>query len=166
MTSLGVGQKPVATFILSLIAGVFILLGAIVMSMFTFGAASMMGSMSGMAGMMSGMYGGMSMGVMGGFVPALTALGLVSGVMVLFGSGMLYSRPSEGQRWGAIILAFSVVSILGGMGGFIVGLVLGTLGGILAITWSDTGKPARRTSRSLLRSLIPVLWLGPFLFRG
>ena len=86
--------------------------------------------------------------------------------MMLFGSAMLYSRPSEGQRWGAIILAFSVVSILGGMGGFIVGLVLGTLGGILAITWSDTGKPARRTSRSLLRSLIPVLWLGPFLFRG
>ena len=65
MTSLGVGQKPVAPFILSLIAGVFILLGAIVMSMFTFGAASMMGSMSGMAGMMSGMCGGMSMGVMG-----------------------------------------------------------------------------------------------------
>src|SRR5437867_9433820 len=102
MTSLGVGQKPVAPFILSLIAGVFILLGAIVMSTFTFGATSMMGSMSGMAGMMSEMYGGMSMGMMMGFAPALTVLGVASGVAVLLSSVLLYSRPSENQLWGAI----------------------------------------------------------------
>ena len=54
LVTVGVGEKPVAPFILSLIAGTFILLGAIVMSTFTFGATGMMGSTSGMAGMMSG----------------------------------------------------------------------------------------------------------------
>jgi len=135
LVSLGVGEKPVAPFILSLIAGIFILLGDVVMSTFTFGVVGMMGSMGGMAGMMSGMYGGMSMGMMLGFVPALMVVGLASGVMVLLGSVMLYTRRSESQLWGAMILAFSVVSIFGGMGGFLVGLVLGVAGGILALTW-------------------------------
>jgi len=135
LVKVGVEEKPVAPFILSLIAGIFILLGAIVMSMFTFGATSVTGTMSGMAGMMLGTYGGMSMGMMMGFAPALTVLGLASGVVVLLGSAMLYSRPSESQLWGTMILAFSVVSILGGMGGFLVGLILGVASGILALTW-------------------------------
>jgi len=146
MASLGVGQKPFAPFILGLIAGIFILLGAVVMSMFTFGVAGIMGNMSGMAGMMSGMNGGMSMGMMMGFAPALTVLGLGSGVIVLLGSAMLYSRPSESQLWGAIILTFSVVSILGGMGGLLVGLVLGIASGILALTWTRPPPIAKSAS--------------------
>jgi len=146
MAGLGVGQKPFAPFILGLIAGIFILLGAVVMSMFTFGVAGIMGNMSGMAGMMSGMNGGMSMGMMMGFAPALTVLGLASGVIVLLGSAMLYSRPSESQLWGAIILTFSVVSILGGMGGLLVGLVLGIASGILALIWTRPPPIARSAS--------------------
>ena len=146
MAGLGVGQKPFAPFILGLIAGIFILLGAVVMSMFTFGVAGIMGNMSGMAGMMSGMNGGMSMGMMMGFAPALTVLGLASGAIVLLGSAMLYSRPSESQLWGAIILTFSVVSILGGMGGLLVGLVLGIASGILALTWTRPPPIAKSAS--------------------
>ena len=116
------------------------------MSMFTFGVAGIMGNMSGMAGMMSGMNGGMSMGMMMGFAPALTVLGLGSGVIVLLGSAMLYSRPSESQLWGAIILTFSVVSILGGMGGLLVGLVLGIASGILALTWTRPPPIAKSAS--------------------
>ena len=133
---MGVGEKPVAPFVLGLIAGIFILLGAIVMSMFAFGIASMMSSNGGaMSGTMSNMYAGMSMGMMMGFAPALTVVGIASGVMVILGSVMVYTHPSESQLWGAIILAFSVVSIIGGMGGFLVGLVLGVVGGVLALTW-------------------------------
>jgi len=136
IVGLGVGEKPVAPFVLGLIAGIFILLGAIVMSMFAFGTASMMGSMGGtMSGMMSNMYAGMSMGMMIGFAPALTVIGIASGVMVILGSVMVYTHPSESQLWGVIILAFSVVSIIGGMGGFLVGLVLGVVGGVLGLTW-------------------------------
>ena len=133
---MGVGEKPVAPLLLGLIAGIFILLGAIVMSMLAFGTASMMGSMGGtMSGMMSNMYAGMSMGIMMGFAPALTIIGIASGVMVILGSVMIYTHPSKSRLWGAIILAFSVVSIIGGMGGFLVGLVLGVVGGVLALTW-------------------------------
>jgi len=121
-------------------------LGAVVMSMFTFGVAGMMDNMSGMAGMMSGMNGGMSMGMMMSFAPALTVLGLASGAIVLLGSAMLYSRPSESQLWGAIILTFSVVSILGGMGGLLVGLVLGIASGILALTWTRPPPIAKSAS--------------------
>ncbi len=136
IVGLGVGEKPVAPFVLGLIAGIFILLGAIVMSMFAFGTASMMGSMGGtMSGMMSNMYAGMSMGMMMGFAPALTVIGIASGVMVILGSVMVYTHPSESRLWGAIILAFSVVSIIGGMEGFLVGLVLGAVGGVLSLTW-------------------------------
>ena len=46
---------------------------------------------------------------------------------------MLYNRPSEGQLWGALIIAFSMLSLLGGMGGFLVGLILGVLGGVFGL---------------------------------
>ncbi|SRR6266540_3726887 len=137
-----VEEKPVAPFVLSLIAGIFIILGAIVMSMFAFGIPNMMGGMggsvsgmSGMSGMMSNMYGGIGMGMMIGLAPTFTIVGLVSGTVVVLGSVMLYIRPSTNQLWGALILTFSVISIFGGMGGFLVGLVLGVVAGALALTW-------------------------------
>ncbi len=130
-------ERPVAPFVLSLIGGIFILLGAMIMSLFAFGATSMMG-MSMMTGMMSDMQQGMGVGVMIGLTPSLLVVGLASGIMVLLGAVMLYMRPYESQLWGAIIMAFSVVSILGGMGGFLVGLILGLVGGILALTWKPT----------------------------
>ena len=132
---MSVENRPVAAFILSLIGGVFILLGAAVMSMFAFGSLNMSGMMGMMTGTMSGMYGGMGMGMMVGFAPVLAVLGFASGILVILGAVMLYSRPIESQLWGAIILAFSLVSILGGMGGFVVGLILGVVGGTLALTW-------------------------------
>ena len=130
-------KRPVAPFVLSLIGGIFILLGAVIMSYFAFGAMNMIG-VSTMTGMMSDLQQGMGMGMMMGLAPWLSVVGLASGAMVLLGAVMLYSHPSERQLWGAIILAFSVVSILGGMGGFLVGLILGVAGGILALTWRPT----------------------------
>lgn len=132
---MSVENRPVAAFILSLIGGVFILLGAAIMSMFAFGTLNMSGMMGMMTGTMSGMYGGTGMGMMVGFAPVLAVLGFASGILVILGAVMLYSRPIESQLWGAIILAFSLVSILGGMGGFVVGLILGVVGGTLALTW-------------------------------
>ena len=127
--NMSVEVKPIAAFILGLTAGVFILLGAVVMSLFTFGALNMMD------GMMMNMQGGMSMARTMAFGPILSLVGFTSGIIVVTSSVMLYTKPTESQVWGAIILAFSVVSILGGMGGFGVGLILGLAGGILALTW-------------------------------
>ncbi len=151
---MSVPSKPVAAFALSLVAGVFILLGSVVMSMFALGfPGMMMGGTEGMqvgTGMMTGsMMGGMMAPWMLGSVPVLVAFGIASGIMVILGAVMLYTRSAENHLWGAIILAFSLVSILGSMGGLLVGLVLGMLGGILALTWTDTGKPIQQTGITL-----------------
>jgi len=142
--------RAVAPFVLSLIGGVFILLGAIVTSMFTFGSPTIVGSMSSsMSGMMGGMngqtgmgmmIGGMMVGGMMGVYPIFSIIGLASGALVILGAVMLYSRPFEKDLWGAVIIAFSILGILGGMGGFMIGLVLGIVGGALALARNPTSK--------------------------
>ncbi|OLB67973.1 hypothetical protein AUI06_12385 [archaeon 13_2_20CM_2_52_21] len=139
-----------APFVLSLVGGVLILLGAIVASIFTFGSpviyGSMSSSMSGMMGRMnSGMWMGMMMGGMMGIYPVFSIIGLASGALVILGAVMLYSRPFEKDLWGAVIIAFSILGILGGMGGFMIGLVLGVVGGTLALAWNPTPETAVST---------------------
>jgi len=150
---MSVPSKPVAAFALSLVAGVFILLGSVVMSMFALGFPGMMmggtESMQVGTGMTGSMMGGMMVSWMLGSVAVLVVFGIASGIMVILGAVMLYTRSAENHLWGAIILAFSLVSILGSMGGLLVGLVLGMLGGILALTWTDTGKPIQQTGVTL-----------------
>ncbi len=137
-------QKPVAAFALGLVAGVFILLGSIIMFTFTFGnpvmAMSGMGGMGMMGSMMSGTMASFNgaMAVMLGYSFAFRLVGLASGALVVVGSVMLYNRPSESQTWSAVILAFSLLSIVGAMGGFMVGLVIGVLGGILGLVWKPS----------------------------
>lgn len=61
-----------------------------------------------------------------------TIAGLSSGIAVVLTSFMLNMRPQESKRWGVMIIVLSIMSILG-MGGFIFGMVLGIIGGALAI---------------------------------
>jgi len=137
--------RAVAPFVLSLVGGVLILLGAIVASIFTFGSPVIYGSMSSsMSGMMGGMNSGMWMGMMG-IYPVFSIIGLASGALVILGAVMLYSRPFEKDLWGAVIIAFSILGILGGMGGFMIGLVLGVVGGTLALAWNPTPETAVST---------------------
>jgi hypothetical protein len=128
-------EKPTAAFLLSLVGGIFILLGGGVMSMFgPFGFGNMMG---GYRGMMGGYYSGYGYGMMGGFGFGMFGiLGLIFGIIVIISAFMLNSKPQEHSTWGVLIVIFSVLSIFGGtMGGFGVGLILGLIGGILGITW-------------------------------
>ena len=142
--------RAVAPFVLSLIGGVFILLGAIVTSIFAFGSPTIIGSMSSsMGGMMGGTNGEMGMGIMFGAMmgvyPIFSVIALASGALVILGAVMLYSRPSEKDLWGTVIITFSTLGILGGMAGFVVGLVLGIVGGTLALAWNPTPKTAVST---------------------
>jgi len=146
--------RAVAPFVISLIGGILILLGAIVTSMFAFGSPAIVGSMSGsMGGVMGDMSGRMAMGMMVGEMmgvyPIFSIIGLASGALVILGAVMLYSRPFEKDLWGAIIIAFSILGILGGMGGFMIGLVLGIVGGALALAWNPTPKTALSTPTTL-----------------
>lgn len=66
-----------------------------------------------------------------------TVAGLSSGIAVILTSLMLRMRPQESKRWGIMIIALSVMSILG-MGGFVFGMVLGIIGGAIAIIRSKS----------------------------
>jgi hypothetical protein len=133
-------EKPTAAFILSLVGGVFILLCGGMMSMIgsyigQYGWG-MMGGYGGWGGMM-----GPGFGMMGFAFGALGVLGLIFGAIVIISAIMLNSKPEQHSTWGTVIIIFSVLSIFGSaMGGFGIGLVLGLIGGILAITWKPTKK--------------------------
>lgn len=131
-------EKPTAAFILSLVAGIFIILGG--------GTMSMIGSYMGPYGFgMMGGYGGWSrmmgpsFGMMGYAFGIMGILGLIFGAIVIISALMLNNKPEQHSTWGTLIVIFSVLSIFGSaMGGFGIGLILGLIGGVLAITWKPT----------------------------
>jgi hypothetical protein len=69
---------------------------------------------------------------------SLTAIGLILGVLVIVGATMLRIRPVNKRAWGVMIIVFSIPSVVTG-GGFIIGFILGIIGGALAMR---TTKPA------------------------
>jgi hypothetical protein len=133
-------ERPTAAFLLSLVAGVFILLGAGLVSLFGYGFMGMMnrygrnGFGYGMMGQGFGMM-GQGFGTMGYAVGIIGIVGLIFGAIVVISAYMLNSKPKEHQTWGTLIVIFSVLSIFGSVGGFGVGLLLGIIGGVLGITW-------------------------------
>lgn len=137
-------EKPTAAFILSLLGGIFILIGGGAMSMLgslmgNYGFGGMMGGYGRWSGMMGPAFGmmGLAFGVMG-------LVGLVFGAIVIISAIMLNKKPQEHTTWGTLIIIFSAVSIFtGAMGGFGIGLILGLIGGILAVTW----KPPTQTKQ-------------------
>ena len=119
-------QRPVAPFVLSLIAGLWMLSGGAMM----YGMGSydhhsgswMHDSWMGNHPMMGRM--ALSMGMPG--------FGLVSGVLVLAGAVLLYAQPKQHKTWGLLIIVMSGIYIFLGMGGFLAG-TLGVIGGALAM---------------------------------
>lgn len=119
-------ERPRTAFMLSLVGGIFILLGGWII------------------------YGGLlgpGVGIMGScwVLSMLGMAGLVSGVIVIASAFLLSSKPSQHLTWGMLIIIFSVASIFGSaMSAFMVsavsgligggGLILGLMGGVLAVT--------------------------------
>jgi hypothetical protein len=128
-------QKPVAAFVLSLLSGVFIVLGGSLWCLWS-GANWEMGWMGMMMHEwdehMNGWNTESATYTMGIF-------GIVFGVIIVVLAVMLYTNPVQHELWGALIIVFSVISVLSCMGGMGIGLILGVIGGILAILW----KPAK-----------------------
>ncbi len=74
-----------------------------------------------------------------GVVGVMGLFGLVSGAIVLVSAVMLLSNLGQPKTWGLLTLVFSVLSFLG-LGGFIVGAILGIVGGILLLRWKPLTK--------------------------
>ena len=74
-------------------------------------------------------------GLVSGIVGGMGLFGLVCGAIVLVSAVMLMTGNRQPRTWGVLILVFSVVSFLG-LGGFVIGAILGIIGGALALRWN------------------------------
>jgi len=72
-----------------------------------------------------------------GVVGTMGLFGLVSGIVVLVSAVMLLAKLGRVRSWGVLMLVFSALSLLG-LGGFVVGAVLGIVGGILTLRWKPS----------------------------
>ena len=125
-------RQPTAAFILTLLAGLWMLaMGGMIYGM---GPEFVEDGGSGMwgPGMMRGMMRGIMPGT--GFGLGLPWLGAAAGIVLIVGSVFLYTRPEQSRTWGFVILVVSALNVLAGMGGLLAG-ALGVVGGSLAIAW-------------------------------
>ena len=65
---------------------------------------------------------------------SIAAIGLICGALVLLGAIMLHMNPQNKKAWGLIVTVFSIPSVITG-GGFIIGFILGIIGGAKAFRW-------------------------------
>ena len=121
-------EQPTAAFVLSLLAGLWMLAAGGMMG--GFGWGGMMGGWHGMGSWMWGRAG------IRGFGVWLPWFGIFAGIVVLVGAVMLYVKPEQRRSWGAVILIASALNFLLGMMGFLAG-TLGVIGGVLALSAKD-----------------------------
>lgn len=69
------------------------------------------------------------------FPPLELLPGVVAEGALLIGAVMVYRRPAEYRRWGAVLIVASLVAVAGPYFGFILGPVLGFAAGVTAIRW-------------------------------
>ncbi len=74
-------------------------------------------------------------------------VGLACGILVLFGAVMLHGKPAHVRAWGFMVLVLSVPSVVTG-GGFIIGFILGIVGGGSALS-RKPGMPTTEQAKAL-----------------
>jgi hypothetical protein len=114
-------EKPTQAFNLALTAGILILVNAVLLWVVTTWFLWIMPTIPGTSN---------------DTVPfgTLTAIGITCAALVMLSAFMLQSKPASRKVWGILIIVFSVPSFIMG-GGFIIGLILGIIGGIKAVKW-------------------------------
>ncbi len=134
-------ERPTVAMILSIIGGTLMLLGgsmALMMLAYHDGGFEMMDGFGGMMDDYGHMMDGLDFPY--GMASGLMLVSLVSGVLVIVGAVMINIHPSQSITWGIVVLVFSILSFVG-MGGFVIGAVLGVVGGgVLALTWRPKSK--------------------------
>jgi len=107
--------RPNAAFALSLVGGALILLGGVSELILAYTVPSVYG------------------GVASFFL--LGSVGVVLGAVVVIFGALTYARPHHHVVFGVVVVVASLLSVVA-YWGFVIGLVLGLVGGVLAITWT------------------------------
>jgi hypothetical protein len=106
--AVNVEPKPTAAFALSLLAGLFTLIGAFL--------ASAIGSL-----------------LVPGFPSSLLLIwGSVAGILTLVGSWLLFNNAAQRKLGSTLVLVFSILSMN------FIGLILGLIGGFLGFTYKTS----------------------------
>jgi len=134
--SLSSVQKPVAAVVLSLVSGVFIAAFSVVWCFWLVAQWDV----GWMGGMMHEWEERMHMWTLSGIAYTMNMLGVIFGTIIVLAALMLYVNPKQHELWGALIIVFSATSVLSCMGGVGIGLILGVIGGILAIIYEPEQK--------------------------
>ncbi len=118
-------QKWNRAFGLSLIAGTLILTNAVAVAAAATWAPGLFPTLPGSSGNDTTM------------LYNVALIGLICGALVTLGATMLRSKPAHRRAWGAMIVVCSIPSVVTG-GGFIMGFIIGIIGGALALTRKST----------------------------
>jgi hypothetical protein len=113
-------EKPIGAMVLSIVGGIFILLG-------------------GLVGVWLGtVLAALTFGLAGGTVVVLGAVGMVIGLVTIVLGVLLGMHPRNHTMYGALIIVLAIVSWVTAFGGFFIGFLLALIGGILALTYKTT----------------------------
>ncbi|HUC38658.1 MAG TPA: DUF6114 domain-containing protein [Candidatus Acidoferrum sp.] len=137
-------NKPTAAFILILIGGLIVLIGAAL----TLATSALLGKLSTGASPFptnstnstiinaTASLSSLGSGALSSAAVVTEILGIISlaaGVIMIISSVMLYSTdPKRVRLWSTIALIFSIISLTT-LGGFIIGFILGLIGSILGL---------------------------------
>lgn len=123
---------PKTASILALVGGMFMILGGVVfLGVATFVIPHL--NLSNIT-IPQGMDRASLTGLISGVLTVMGGVGLVCGAIVLISATMLLAKVGQWRTWGILILVFSVLSFIG-LGGFVIGAILGIVGGIMALRW-------------------------------
>ncbi len=119
MASADDSRYPTTAYILTLIGGIFIVLGGLAaMAVYAIGASFFFAFFPGASV----------------FLVGLGLVGLLFGILILYGAIKMKHDPRSAHTWGILVILFSIFSWVG-WGGFVVGFLLALIGGILALVW-------------------------------
>jgi membrane associated rhomboid family serine protease len=111
--------KPDTAWTLSLIGGIFIIIGGLVVAV-----------VGAIVGALSTLFLG-GIGAVAGFIGIV---GIIIGILVIYFGRRMHEDPSN-HAWSILVIVFSLLSFIGAAGGFVIGAILGVVGGVLGLTW-------------------------------
>lgn len=118
---MSVGKKETRAFVLSLTAGILILMNAAAVAAAAKWSPELFPTMPGSSGNDTAT------------LYNAAIVGSICGAVVVLGAMLLRSRPAHKRAWGTMIILLSIPSVITG-GGFIIGFILGIVGGVMALS--------------------------------